>query len=108
VIACRPSDRRPRARWGTPEKREYHAAARTRHLEARLNEHSKTSLARRSSSTRVRWPTDVVVFGAQVKVKDLDGDEENYFISSARGRGLHGQKILTKEPVGQAVGKYDR
>lgn len=91
------------------ENAEYHAAREDQgHLQAKIDQ-VKDRLARAVIIDMADLPKDVVVFGAKVKVKDLDsgevedlilvgpGDEDyennKILATSPRGRGLMGKKV---------------
>src|SRR5947209_12884210 len=62
------------------ENAEYHAAREEQgHIQARIDR-LKDQLARAYLIDRSTLPTDAVVFGARVKVKDLDQHEEEEFV----------------------------
>src|SRR5204863_4271455 len=53
---------------------------------------------------RSNLPTDTVVFGARVKVKDLDGGDEEVFDLVGPGEEDYDQnRILTTSPMGQGL-----
>src|ERR1700692_2933871 len=61
------------------ENAEYHAAREDQgHLQARINE-LENQLSNAIIVDKSTLPTDVIVFGALVKVKDLDGDDIEIF-----------------------------
>src|ERR1700732_2586744 len=68
-----------RAHGDLSENAEYHAAREDQGmLQARINA-LKDKLARADIIDRSSLPSDTVVFGTQVRIKDLDsGDEETY------------------------------
>ena len=98
---------RTRAFGDLRENAEFHAAveaqgmleAKIRHLRDRLNraEIVDTSL----------MPKDKIAFGSQVRVKDLDLDEEEVFVLVGAGEENYDQgRILITSPLGQGlVGK---
>lgn len=89
------------------ENAEYHAAREDQgHLQARINE-LENQLSQAIIVDKSTLPTDVVVFGSKVKVKDLDGDETETFHLVGPGEEDYNQnKILTNSPIGQGlVGK---
>jgi transcription elongation factor GreA len=89
------------------ENAEYHAAREDQgHLVARVNA-LKAKLAGAYIVDRNSLPTDVVVFGCQVRVKDLDlGDEETFHLVGPGEEDYSQNKILTNSPVGKGlVGK---
>ena len=75
-------------------------------LQARINE-LQNELARAMIVDRSNLPTDRVVFGAKVRVLDLDLEEEEDFILVGPGEEDYDQnKILLTSPIGQGlVGK---
>ena len=86
------------------ENAEYHAAREDQGiLQARIND-LKDRLARAYFVDRNNLPSDTVVFGAQVKVKDLDLGEEESFILVGPGEEDHdNNKILSTSPIGQGL-----
>lgn len=86
------------------ENAEYHAAREDQGmLQAKINE-LKDKLARAFLIEKSNLPTDTVVFGSKVKVKDLDSDEEEVFILVGNGEEDYNQnKILTTSPIGQGL-----
>src|SRR5437660_2951672 len=67
------------------ENAEYHAAREDQGmLQAKINQ-LKDKLARAYLIDKTNLPTDTVVFGSKVKVKDLDLDEEEVFILVGNG-----------------------
>jgi transcription elongation factor GreA len=89
------------------ENAEYHAAREDQGmLQARINE-LKAKLAHAYIVDRNSLPTDVVVFGCQVRVKDLElGDEETFHLVGPGDEDYSQNKILTNSPIGKGlVGK---
>ena len=86
------------------ENAEYHAAREDQgHLQARVNE-LENKLSNAIIVDRSRLPTDVIVFGAQVKVKDLDGlDIEIFHLVGPGDEDYNTNKILTHSPIGQGL-----
>jgi transcription elongation factor GreA len=86
------------------ENAEYHAAREDQgHLQARING-LKDKLGRAYIVDRNTLPTDSVVFGARVRVKDLDLDEEETFELVGPGDEDYNQnKILISSPIGQGL-----
>jgi transcription elongation factor GreA len=86
------------------ENAEYHAAREDQGmLQAKINE-LKDKLARAFLIEMSHLPTDTVVFGSKVKVKDLDQNEEEVFILVGQGEEDYNQnKILTSSPIGQGL-----
>jgi transcription elongation factor GreA len=106
------------------ENAEYHAQREAQGmLQAKINK-LRSDLARASIVDPTKLPTDQVVFGATVVVRDLDlddqeeftlvgaGDEDydagKYLITSPIGQGLLGKKVGDKVeiPVPRGVLKY--
>ena len=107
------------------ENAEYHAQREAQGmLQAKINK-LRSDLARASIVDPSKLPTDQVVFGATVVVRDLDlddqeeftlvgaGDEDydagKYLITSPIGQGLLGKKVGDKVeiPVPRGVLKYE-
>lgn len=86
------------------ENAEYHAAREDQGmLQARINV-LKDKLSRAYFVDRNSLPTDAVVFGARVKVKDLDlGEEEYYQLVGPGEENYNENKILTSSPIGQGL-----
>src|ERR1700738_4766657 len=86
------------------ENAEYHAAREDQGmLQAKINE-LKDKLARAYLIDKSNLPTDTVVFGSKVRVKDLDLDEEEVFVLVGNGEEDYNQnKILTSSPIGQGL-----
>src|SRR5438105_2880783 len=86
------------------ENAEYHAAREDQgHLQAKID-FLKDKMARAYLIDKSTLPTDTVVFGSKVKVKDLDLDEEETFILVGNGEEDYNQnKILTSSPIGQGL-----
>jgi transcription elongation factor GreA len=86
------------------ENAEYHAAREDQgHLQARIDT-LKDKLGRAYFIEKNNLPRDVVVFGARVKVKDLDLDEEESFELVGSGdENYNENKILTTSPIGQGL-----
>jgi transcription elongation factor GreA len=86
------------------ENAEYHAAREDQGiLQAQIND-LKDQLSRAYIVDRNNLPKDVVVFGARVKVKDLDLDEEESFELVGPGdEDYDNNKILTTSPIGQGL-----
>jgi len=86
------------------ENAEYHAAREDQgHLQARID-HLKDKLGRAYFIDTNNLPKDVVVFGACVKVKDLDLEEEESYILVGPGEENYNEnKILTSSPIGQGL-----
>src|SRR5262245_46081595 len=86
------------------ENAEYHAAREDQGiLQARIDQ-LKDQLNRAYFVDKNSLPTDAVVFGARVRVKDLDLDEEEIFELVGPGdEDYNHNKILTSSPVGQGL-----
>ena len=89
------------------ENAEYHAAREDQGiLQAKIN-HLKNELAMADIIDLNHIAKDVVAFGASVRVKDLDLDEEETYMLVGPGKEDFSQnKILTSSPIGKGlVGK---
>src|SRR6266566_4434774 len=86
------------------ENAEYHAAREDQGmLQARIDS-LKDALSRAMIVDKSTLPTDVVVFGAQVKVKDLDMSEtETFHLVGPGEEDYNSNKILTSSPIGQGL-----
>jgi transcription elongation factor GreA len=86
------------------ENAEYHAAREDQGmLQARID-HLKDKLARAYIVDRNNLPSDTAVFGARVRVKDLDFDEEEVYTLVGPGEeDYDNNKILTTSPIGQGL-----
>jgi len=86
------------------ENAEYHAAREDQGmLQARIDS-LKDKLSRAFIVDRSNLPGDTVVFGARVKVKDLDlGDEEEYELVGPGDEDYDKNKILTSSPIGKGL-----
>lgn len=86
------------------ENAEYHAAREDQGmLQARIDA-LKDKLSRAYFIERSNLPSDTAVFGARVKVKDLDLAEEEEFELVGPGEEDYDQnKILTSSPIGQGL-----
>jgi transcription elongation factor GreA len=86
------------------ENAEYHAAREDQGmLQARIDA-LKDKLARANIVDRANLPNDAVVFGAKVRVKDLDANEEETYILVGPGEeDYEVNKILTTSPIGQGL-----
>jgi transcription elongation factor GreA len=86
------------------ENAEYHAAREDQGmLQARINELNH-QLSQAVIIDRSTLPTDMVVFGAQVEVKDLDHDDvESYHLVGPGEEDYNTNKILTSSPIGQGL-----
>ncbi len=89
------------------ENAEYDAAREAQGmLQARIND-LETKLSRSMIVDKATLPSDRVVFGAKVRVMDLDhNEEEDYTLVGPGEEDYDNNKILTTSPIGQAlVGK---
>jgi len=86
------------------ENAEYHAAREDQGmLKARIDA-LKDQLSRAYFVDKNTLPTDTVVFGARVRVKDLDlGDEEIFQLVGPGEEDYAQNKILTTSPIGQGL-----
>src|SRR5687767_3739792 len=86
------------------ENAEYHAAREDQGmLQARIDS-LKDKLGRAFFIDKNALPSGTVVFGARVKVKDLDLEEDETFILVGPGEEDYNQnKILTSSPIGQGL-----
>jgi transcription elongation factor GreA len=86
------------------ENAEYHAAREDQGmLQARIDA-LKDKLSRAYFMDRNSLPTDSVVFGARVRVKDLDlGEEETFELVGPGDEDYNNNKILTISPIGQGL-----
>jgi transcription elongation factor GreA len=86
------------------ENAEYHAAREDQGiLQARIDS-LRDKLGRAYFIDRNNLPSDTVVFGARVKVKDLDaGDEEVFELVGPGEEDYDNNKILTSSPMGQGL-----
>jgi transcription elongation factor GreA len=86
------------------ENAEYHAAREDQgHLQARIVV-LKDKLARAYIVDRSSLPSDIVVFGTRVRIKDLDsGEEEVYDLVGPGEEDYENNKILTTSPRGQGL-----
>jgi transcription elongation factor GreA len=86
------------------ENAEYHAAREDQGmLQARIDA-LKDTLARAYIVDRSSLPSDTVVFGTRVRLKDLDsGEEEVYELVGPGEEDYDNNKILTTSPRGQAL-----
>ncbi len=86
------------------ENAEYHAAREDQGmLQARIDA-LKDKLSRAYFIERSTLPSDTAVFGARVRVKDLDLDEEETFELVGPGdEDYNNNKILTSSPIGQGL-----
>jgi transcription elongation factor GreA len=86
------------------ENAEYHAAREDQGmLQARIDA-LKDKLGRAYFIDKNNLPSDTVVFGARVQVKDLDlGDEETFELVGPGDEDYNNNKILTTSPIGQGL-----
>lgn len=86
------------------ENAEYHAAREDQGmLQARIDS-LKDQLSRAMIVDKSTLPTDVIVFGSRVKVKDLDMIEIEIFHLVGPGEeDYNSNKILTNSPIGQGL-----
>src|SRR5882757_5193553 len=86
------------------ENAEYHAAREDQGiLQARVDA-LKDKLSRAIFIDMSTMPSDTVVFGSRVKVKDVDLDEEETFVLVGPGDEDYSQnKILTTSPIGKGL-----
>ena len=93
-----------RALGDLSENAEYHAAREDQGmLQAKIRQ-LEDELARAYIVDRSNLPNDTVVFGARVKVKDLDFDEEEEYTLVGPGEEDYDNiKILTTSPIGQGL-----
>jgi transcription elongation factor GreA len=86
------------------ENAEYHAAREDQGmLQARIDER-KDKLARAYIVDRSSLPSDTVVFGTRVRIKDLEsGEEEVYELVGPGDEDYDNNKILTTSPRGQGL-----
>lgn len=86
------------------ENAEYHAAREDQgHLQARIDQ-LKNKLARAYIVDRSSLPSDTVVFGTRVRIKNLDsGEEEVYELVGPGDEDYENNKILTTSPRGQGL-----
>jgi transcription elongation factor GreA len=93
-----------RAHGDLSENAEYHAAREDQgHLQARIDI-LKDKIARAYIVDRSSLPVDTVVFGARVRIKDLEsGEEEVYELVGPGDEDYENNKILTTSPRGQGL-----
>lgn len=86
------------------ENAEYHAAREDQGmLQARMDQ-KRDQLARAFIVDRSSLPSDTVVFGTRVRLKDLDSEEEEVYELVGPGQeDYDNNKILTTSPRGQAL-----
>jgi transcription elongation factor GreA len=93
-----------RALGDLSENAEYHAAREDQgHLQARIDV-LKDKLTRAYIVDQSSLPDDTVVFGARVRIKDLEsGEEEVYELVGPGDEDYENNKILTTSPRGQGL-----
>jgi transcription elongation factor GreA len=93
-----------RALGDLSENAEYHAAREDQGmLQARIDQ-LKDKLARANIVDPSELPKDVVVFGARVRIKDVEsGEEEVYDLVGPGDENYEENKILTTSPRGQGL-----
>jgi transcription elongation factor GreA len=93
-----------RAEGDLKENAEYHAQRENQGLmQAKINA-LKSKLARAHIIDTAALPRDQVVFGARVRLKDLQfGDEEEYMLVGAGDEDYEQGKILSTSPFGAAI-----
>ena len=86
------------------ENAEYHAAREDQGiLQAKINE-LKDRMSRAYIVEKNSQPSDTVIFGSKVKVKDLDYDDEEIFELVGPGdEDYDNNKILVTSPIGQGL-----
>jgi transcription elongation factor GreA len=86
------------------ENAEYHAAREDQGmLQARVND-LRDRLSRSFIIDKSALPSDAVVFGSRVRVKDLDYDEEEVFELVGPGEeDYDNNRILITSPIGQGL-----
>ena len=86
------------------ENAEYHAAREDQGmLNARIDA-LKDKLARADLVDRSKLPAGTVVFGARVRIKDVDsGEEEVYELVGPGEEDYNQNKILTSSPIAQGL-----
>ena len=90
--------------WDLREHAEYHAAREDQGLLQAQIDLLRTKLAKAYIIDPSQLPKDTVVFGARVKVRDLDMDEEEEFELVGPGQDDPDQnRILTTSPIGQGL-----
>ena len=86
------------------ENAEYHAAREDQGLLQAQIDLLRTKLAKAMIIDPAQLPKDTVVFGAKVKVKDLDGGDEEEFELVGPGQDDPDQnRILTTSPIGKGL-----
>jgi transcription elongation factor GreA len=86
------------------ENAEYHASREEQGLIQARIDRLKDQLARAYIIDKSTLPTDAVVFGSRVKVKDLNLHEEEEFVLVGPGEeDYNTNRILTSSPIGQGL-----
>ena len=86
------------------ENAEYHASREEQGLIQARIDRLKDTLARAYIIDKSTLPTDAVVFGSRVKLKDLDLREDEEFVLVGPGEeDYNSNRILTSSPIGQAL-----
>jgi transcription elongation factor GreA len=86
------------------ENAEYHAAREEQgYLQARINR-LNGQLSQAVIVDKKSLPTDIVVFGSKVKIKDLElSDFETFHLVGPGDEDANNNKILTTSPIGQGL-----
>ena len=86
------------------ENAEYHASREEQGLIQARVDRLKDQLGRAYIIDKSTLPTDAVVFGSRVKVKDLNLHEEEEFVLVGPGEeDYNTNRILTSSPIGQGL-----
>jgi transcription elongation factor GreA len=86
------------------ENAEYHASREEQGLIQARIDRLKDQLGRAYIIDKSTLPTDAVVFGSRVKVKDLNLHEEEEFVLVGPGEeDYNTNRILTSSPIGQGL-----
>jgi transcription elongation factor GreA len=92
-----------RALGDLSENAEYHAAREIQgQIQAKIND-TRDELSRAYIVDLASLPKDTVVLGCRVKVKDLDGDDEEEFHLVGGNPDPLNNKILMGSPIGQGL-----
>jgi transcription elongation factor GreA len=93
-----------RAMGDLSENAEYHAAREDQGIQQAKIDQLKDKLSRAVIVDLSTLPENTVVFGAKVRIKDLDsGDEHVYHLVGPGEEDYENNKILTTSPRGQAL-----
>lgn len=93
-----------RAMGDLSENAEYHAAREDQGMLQAKIDALKDKLSRAFIIDKAKLPTDQVVFGAKVRVHDMDLNEEEVFHLVGPGEeDYNNNKILTTSPIGQGL-----